>query len=628
MTHDSTSSIPRGFEPSGPEYEEEVEASWWESVSRCEDAADFEPSELLHERLEALAQSACETEGATSLRARTLTAMTRATSAMLNPDSWDEPFTPAIIFNGSRTVVPSDLEEDELTLLSQALLLVEPVVLRARIADVVWTYQFPRDPAAALIATDAYLAVPLTWDAWIRSGRDGYRRAVELSRRQGKPGAATLQKVSATLIEFLTGEAGPGFLQAQVSEVLRTTRHTTEGQAHALGERIRDLAAQTPKGTRRERALLREASAWWCRGRRVDEAYACQVRIADSYAIEAEAQIAGDRPALVASGPLEQSIEVLRALPRKYRDANGLELVLAKRQERLRELREYSLEEMTPVRRGEIEIHDIVRNARNRVSGLDRPAALLALSQIAPLFNLAEQTVSAREDLAGGLLRLMTRSTLSSDARKVSVSAGDAASGPSERELLDELVRRNTPRIGLAVQALIAPAIEALTNEHRFDFAFVEAVCRESATVPMRHAGLWARGLWHGLNGDYPSAVSLLIPQIENMLRIRLKTQGVHTLYIGDRGVESEKALGALLDMNESTTFLGPDLAFELRAVLLEQVGPNLRNELAHGLVTDGGMRSAPSVYTWWLCLRMVLMPYPLYDADEDTDGDAVPRRI
>jgi hypothetical protein len=140
----------------------------------------------------------------------------------------------------------------------------------------------------------------------------------------------------------------------------------------------------------------------------------------------------------------------------------------------------------------------------------------------------------------------------------------------------------------------------------------------------MRHAGLWARGLWRGLKGDFPSAVSILIPQIEQMVRLHLKNEGVHTLYIGDGGVETEKALGALLDTEQASAYLGPRLSFELRALLLEQVGPNLRNELAHGLVTDGVLWGAPSIYAWWLCLRMALTHF-VFDEDSGEDPASEP---
>lgn len=218
---DSTNPSDPNTSPHADEAPDETpEASWWEAVSQSEDVA-YEAAESLHFRLADLAQQAHETEANASVRTRTLTAMARATSAMLNPDSWDEPFSPARQSGRSRSVLPSDLEAVELTLLAQAVPFIEPVVLRARIADVVWTYRLPRDPSVALIATDAYLAVPLTWDAWVRSGRDSYRRVVELARRQGKPGAAVLGKLTSTLVAFLNSDGGLGYLQAQVSEVLR-----------------------------------------------------------------------------------------------------------------------------------------------------------------------------------------------------------------------------------------------------------------------------------------------------------------------------------------------------------------------------------------------------------------------
>lgn len=104
-----------------PQADRTPDAAWWESLSGSADAASFEPAELLHEQLRVLAVSAREGEGESSLRARTLDAMARATSAMLNPDSWDEPFSPAIETARSRTVVPGDLDADELTLLAEAL---------------------------------------------------------------------------------------------------------------------------------------------------------------------------------------------------------------------------------------------------------------------------------------------------------------------------------------------------------------------------------------------------------------------------------------------------------------------------------------------------------------------------
>ncbi|MEU4477652.1 DUF4209 domain-containing protein [Micromonospora sp. NPDC023966] len=102
----------------------------------------------------------------------------------------------------------------------------------------------------------------------------------------------------------------------------------------------------------------------------------------------------------------------------------------------------------------------------------------------------------------------------------------------------------------------------------------------------------------------------VLVPQVEQLLRHHFKTHGVFTLFVDDDGVESEKSIAALLEMPDAERLLGAGWVLELRALLCEQLGPNLRNELAHGLLTDAQAWGAAAVYAWWLCLRLVLLPY------------------
>jgi hypothetical protein len=47
----------------------------------------------------------------------------------------------------------------------------------------------------------------------------------------------------------------------------------------------------------------------------------------------------------------------------------------------------------------------------------------------------------------------------------------------------------------------------------------------------------------------------------------------------------------------------------EVRALLVEQGGANLRNDIAHGLFDDIASWSRSSVHAWWLALRLVVTP-------------------
>ena len=53
-------------------------------------------------------------------------------------------------------------------------------------------------------------------------------------------------------------------------------------------------------------------------------------------------------------------------------------------------------------------------------------------------------------------------------------------------------------------------------------------------------------------------------------------------------------------------SIFGEDLVFEIRALFCDAFGPNLRSEVAHGLLASGDGNSVESFYAWWLLLKLV----------------------
>ncbi|WP_443670019.1 DUF7380 domain-containing protein [Gordonia sputi] len=130
-------------------------------------------------------------------------------SAMLNAEDWLEPFTPAMQFGGQRTVVPADMDSEQLALLARIAPLVERDDLRARVADVAWCYGDRSDIAMLDRGIDAYRAAPLTGDVWFSVGRDAWVRAFELAARRGADGQARVQEVSGALTAQILGGLPP-----------------------------------------------------------------------------------------------------------------------------------------------------------------------------------------------------------------------------------------------------------------------------------------------------------------------------------------------------------------------------------------------------------------------------------
>ena len=66
-----------------------------------------------------------------------------------------------------------------------------------------------------------------------------------------------------------------------------------------------------------------------------------------------------------------------------------------------------------------------------------------------------------------------------------------------------------------------------------------------------------------------------------------------------------------MLDNPDIEKVMDKNLIFEFKALLSDAVGPNLRNEMAHGLLEADEARSVYAIYLWWLCLRLVINAIP-----------------
>ncbi|MEH1058401.1 DUF4209 domain-containing protein [Micromonospora sp. CPCC 206171] len=574
-----------------------------------------------------------------------LDALAIASSPMLVPDNWLDPFAPVIQTPTHRSAVPSDLTAKQLGVLASLAALVEHAALRARVADIAWTYGDRKDAVLLATAIDAYRESPLEASSWYHGGEESWRRALELGLRRGKAERRRVEEMSEALkARILAASINDSFLTVQISALLLGIRVPNPNDMRSVADHCRSLAGDAAgNGNQRlARALNRQAAAWYKRIADGEAANQCQAAVAEAYAAEAKQRLSGESPsAMVASHFFERAIATLTSLPNKYRTAAGLDIQLAELRKLLEENRLNSLDEMVAFESEGIDLTDYIEGARAAVQGAEPLEALARLGSIHSIVDPERIFVSATERVRGSIARLFSSSTFSHDGRKVASNAGsspvDEPSGSQvvtdpdavEPAVWSEVMRELDMRVQIASQGRILPAHAMIVMEHRYTRSNLLEICQECPFVPARQEALWALGLWHGLNGDFASSAFILVPQLEQLVRQGLKRNGVYTLLVDEMGVETEKGLSALLRMPEANDFLGPGLALELRALLCEQQGPNLRNNLAHGLATDAEAWSHSSVYAWWLCLRIVAQSVfhmraqgVMSEASKDSDSD------
>lgn len=86
-------------------------------------------------------------------------------------------------------------------------------------------------------------------------------------------------------------------------------------------------------------------------------------------------------------------------------------------------------------------------------------------------------------------------------------------------------------------------------------------------------------------------------------------TSGLFKRSLPTLRIQDEKPLNDILYCSEVDEIFGEDLAFDLRGLLVERHGSNLRNRVAHGLISYEGFYSVEIPYFWWLTLRLCCIP-------------------
>lgn len=133
-------------------------------------------------------------------------------------------------------------------------------------------------------------------------------------------------------------------------------------------------------------------------------------------------------------------------------------------------------------------------------------------------------------------------------------------------------------------------AVPHLRTAHGLKADGLARALARSPWVEPRNRVFIQRGLRRYYAGDYISALHVLIPQLEDVIRHMLPALGVATTS-SEQGVEREKPLEVVFDRDRERArlrqALGEDLWYTLRVALIDKWGWNLRNQIAHGLVSE-----------------------------------------
>lgn len=536
-----------------------------------------------------------------------------ACSMMLSPSSPNEPFKPFAVFHDRRSVVPDDFHDADILFFGEIVDAVDDDWLKARLSDLVWLKGKPRNTAFALKAIDAYRGLSLDTDTWIHGGRDCWPRAISLARMlKGGAGDRLAQMEAKIVVAFNAATRADGFLGLWLSDLLKSNGL---GRVHRadMARKLEALAHEFDgEGDLHRAREYFSAAANWHKAI-PDEVKAAEMTaaVAEGWVKEAIERTASTSPShMVAASFYENAIQTYRTIPKAERAKHRVDERIAELRARLNDSGERSLEEMGMIRTPAVDITQIVENARKSVTGKSEQEALLAFANLYGGANADELRSSALERMRQyPLPSLFSATVISRDGRVIAkrpaMSLGGELTEDDEIAIRAEMIRDYGTLVSIVAQGDIWPALEVLLLEHRLRESDFIDLARHSPLVPKERAGLFGKALFAGYERDFVTALHILIPQIEHLVRVHLKEAGAKTTNLDKDGVQNENGMSTLMDLPEAEQVFGKDLAFEFKSLFCDAFGPNLRNELAHGLLGEDGCHSPYAIYAWWLALRL-----------------------
>lgn len=557
-------------------------------------------------RIHSILKNIATNETNTKLR-KSLFLLSNICSPMIDLESRNDPFQPFMTWGNKRSFLPIDLINEEILYLSSILDEDFPPILKARIADILWTYSKPKNKKHSEIAIENYISMDVFDDFFEPDVYVFWERAVMLAKQIKN--SSLIEKIKSKLLnEIEHPSTSWDFHLLKIIEIFDNT-DLDKGLNHELAEKLLEKQKEFnhEKQFHIAEKYLESATKLFKKAGNAEDSYRSLAFLAQ--ATENHGDYRKNESAMVANSFYKLALQRYREIPNSYRNTLQIDQKLDTVQDKITQSGLLITDELQLISTKQMNISELQEQSINHVK--DKQTAFESLLYFSGVSSCNFESIwkSTEKYIQNSVVSsLFGATSVSLDGRKISSIPPLALDGNNRDEvILKNAIKNFGIHIHLAVEGCILPALEQIQKEHLFPKEFLIQLCILSAIVPDKREILVANALYQGFGWDFRSAIHLLAPQVENIVRQLLKQNGLVTTHTDQDGIENEMGLSSLVNMEQARGILGDDLWFELQAVFTDSLSANLRNEVGHGLLDDDTSNSLYSVYAWWMILRLVV---------------------
>lgn len=494
-----------------------------------------------------------------------------------------------VMADGSRTFSIEDISEDDYLILHSLKLEKMPLILRALIADILWTNK--KEFNAAKIAANAYWEL---FTFWYRDDDnvgtiDIIRRAVCISAQTKQ--TLLFEKIQGWFVDFLEKKAAnnDGFFALRVMELFFGQKNFDVSIFLPV---LDDLIDGNSDNIAKVEQAYKLKTECLFKLKRKEDAIKNNDLLADYYLEFAEKIFKKDiQGALRAVNFYQKGIML-------YRN-NGESDKADAAHKRLVEIQKEIPKIMVPFS-VELDIKGVIDNLKANMEGLSFEECVIRLTQMFVFEKQEDIKKRVIEEFKDNpISHLFGKSLINAQGQTVlalhPLDIHDPEKDPKLMEL--HMYQNALEKQKVAGDIWVKNALIIIRDKFVIDKSMVEFLVKDNPIIPDGRERIFQSGLYMFLNGDYYEALHILAPQVENLFRNIAREVGGLTVTLEKDGSSMEKVLSSILSLPELVDCYDNDILFTFRGLLNEQAGANIRNEIAHGIISEYACSTGVCLY-------------------------------
>ena len=494
-----------------------------------------------------------------------------------------------VMADGSRTFSIEDISEDDYLILHSLELDKMPLILRALIADILWTNK--KEFSAAKIAADAYWKLFMLWytDEDNVGTIDMIRRAVCISVQTKQ--TTLYNEIQEWFNEFIDTKAASaeGFFSLRIMELFFKQKNF---DVFIILKVLDDLIDSNSDNIAKVEQAYKLKTECLFKLKRKEDAIKNNNLLADYYLEFAEKIFKKDiQGALRAVNFYQKGIML-------YRN-NGESDKADAAHKRLVEIQKEIPKIMVPFS-VELDIKGVIDNLKANMEGLSFEECVIRLTQMFVFEKQEDIKKRVIEEFKDNpISHLFGKSLINAQGQTVlALHPLDIHAPEKDPKLMELHMYQNAlEKQKVAGDIWVKNALIIIRDKFVIDKSMVEFLVKDNPIIPDGRERIFQSGLYMFLDGDYYEALHILAPQVENLFRNIAREVGGLTVTLEKDGSSMEKVLSSILSLPELVDCYDNDILFTFRGLLNEQAGANIRNEIAHGIISEYACSTGVCLY-------------------------------